>query len=574
MSEQVDGIAHAHPARAGHGGVDAERQGLGRLALAAVGGERLQRVEVGRAGVGVLRRDGAAADVSLRHDDRLAELDAAAEPAVLLVLVQAVDAEVHPKAAPVDLLAAGCPGQRAQGGRAQQTGPAAAHPVGRRAGRPHQPQAPPGEAGDRPTPGPVDHAHRDGHAPELRLQRAVERDLPVDRRAVGEPELEHVRLLVEARHQLLQCTEAFAVHQTAVLVDEEEGTVAGDAGLGQLALFELPQGKALDGRDRDPGDAAAAHALEDTRRMSRLRLTRQQILAFRRRVGALDERLPPGATSLRRAAWAGLQDSMPRAALLSLHARVEGVEPSTWEHPSLVQLWGPRYNTYVVAKRDFALFSLGRLPESGKGRLRAERMAERLHGVLAGARLTDREVGRALSIGASLRYAATTGTIAIRWEGARAPMVWAVAPPKIEPAAARRELAQRYLHVFGPATADGFARWAGVSRRAAADSFVSLEGSLLPVRSPLGEEWLLAEDEPAIRARDEVDAPARLLPSGDAYWLLDGAQRELLVPREDQRQLLWTPRVWPGALLVEGEIRGTWRRAHDTVRVDTWTRLR
>ena len=64
----------------------------------------------------------------------------------------------------------------------------------------------------------------------------------------------------------------------------------------------------------------------------RLELTRQEILAFRRRVGSLDERMPMSPESLRRAAWAGLQDSMPRAALLSLHARVEGVEPMTWDH--------------------------------------------------------------------------------------------------------------------------------------------------------------------------------------------------------------------------------------------------
>src|SRR5436190_17461625 len=97
---------------------------------------------------------------------------------------------------------------------------------------------------------------------------------------------------------------------------------------------------------------------------SRLRVTRQQILAFRRRVGALDERMPRGAKSLRQAAWAGLQDSMPRAALLSLHARVEGVESSTWDDPSLIQLWGPRYQVYVVAKQDFALFSLARLADN------------------------------------------------------------------------------------------------------------------------------------------------------------------------------------------------------------------
>jgi len=302
---------------------------------------------------------------------------------------------------------------------------------------------------------------------------------------------------------------------------------------------------------------------------SRLRVTRQQILAFRRRVGALSERMPPGSESLHRAAWAGLQDSMPRAALLSLHARVDGVESSTWEDPSLVQLWGPRYQTYVVAKRDFALFSLGRLPDNAKSRLRAERMAERLHARLDGTRMTDREVG----LGNAVRYAATTGTVAIRWEGARAPTVWTVVAAEIDPADACRELARRYLHIFGPATVGGFARWAGISRRSATDAFASLEGSLLPVRSPLGDEWLLAEDEPAIHAGETVAAPARLLPSGDAYSLLHGAARELLVPREEQRQRLWTPRVWPGALLVEGEIRGTWRRAQHTVRIDAWARL-
>lgn len=306
--------------------------------------------------------------------------------------------------------------------------------------------------------------------------------------------------------------------------------------------------------------------------MATLRLTRQQILAYRRRVGLLDERLPLSDESLRRAAWAGLQDSMPRAALLSLHARVEAIGPSSWEHPSLAQLWGPRYNAYVVAKQDFALFSLGRLPESGRARERAERMAAALHAGLGNERMTDREAGQKIGIGNAMRYGATTGTIAIRWEGARAPVIWTVPAPEIEPADARRELARRHLRVFGPTTAERFARWAGVSRPAAADTYASLEPELLPVRSPLGDDWLLAEDEPLARAA-VASAPARLLPSGDAFFLLQDEERELLVPREDQRERLWTSRVWPGALLVDGEVRGTWRRAQHTVRVETWSRL-
>ena len=306
---------------------------------------------------------------------------------------------------------------------------------------------------------------------------------------------------------------------------------------------------------------------------SRLNLTRRQILAFRRRAGGLDERVPMTPESLRRAAWAGLQDSMPRAALLSLHARMKGIEPSSWEHPALAQLWGPRYSTYVVPKRDFALFSLGRLPDDARGRRRAELTAERVHAHLGDTRMTDREVGRALRLGNSIRYAATTGTVAIRWEGARAPTIWAVPPPEMDPAEARRELARRHLHVFGPTKAESFARWAGISRRAAAGAYASLEGSLLPVRSPLGDEWLLADDEPVVLAAETAPAPARLLPSGDAYFLLDGAERSLLVPQADRRQELWTSRVWPGALLVDGEVRGTWRRSQHTVRIDVWGRL-
>jgi hypothetical protein len=243
------------------------------------------------------------------------------------------------------------------------------------------------------------------------------------------------------------------------------------------------------------------------------------------------------------------------------------------DDPSLAQLWGPRFSTYVVAKKDFALFSLGRHPENAKSRLRAERLAQQLQAHLGGGRATDREIGRALGIGNEMRYAATTGTVAIRWHGARAPIVWTVAAPEIDPADACRELARRYLHIFGPTTAEGFARWAGISRRSAANAFASLEGSLLPVRSRLGDEWLLAEDETAMLAAEAAPAPARLLPSGDAYFLLDGAERELLVPRADQRERLWTSRVWPGALLVEGEIRGTWRRAQHTVRIDAWAPL-
>lgn len=307
---------------------------------------------------------------------------------------------------------------------------------------------------------------------------------------------------------------------------------------------------------------------------ARLDLTPQQILAFRRRVGALDERLPRGPRSLRRAAWAGLQDSMPRAALLSIHARVNGTEPTTWEDPSLIQLWGPRYSAYVVAERDLAVFSLGRLPDDAGDRQFAEDRAARLHALLGGERMTYGEAGRALGVHPnSLRYAAPTGTILMRWDGARQPVIWTAPPPDIDPHTARLELARRYLHIFGPTSPESFAGWAGITPKRGIAAFDALRRSLTPVRTPIGHRWILTRDEPAFGATPGPAAPARLLPSGDAYFLLQGDDRELLVTDADRRRALWTSRVWPGAVLVEGEIVGTWRRSQNTATVQTWRRL-
>ncbi len=307
---------------------------------------------------------------------------------------------------------------------------------------------------------------------------------------------------------------------------------------------------------------------------TRLAVTRAQILAFRRRAGALDERLPPGPESLRQAAWAGLQDSMPRAALLSIHARVAGTGPAAWEDPSLVQLWGPRFAIFVIAARDLAVFSLALLPDAARRRHRAEDLAGRLAAAIGGARVLHGQAGDAVGVrdANQLKYAAATGTVLIRWEGARQAVIWIVPRPPADPRAARLELTRRYLHVYGPATPEAFGRWSAIGPRAAA-AFDALGGELVPVQAPAGPAWILASDEPGLRAAPGPAAPARLLPSGDAYYLLHGTDRDFLVPDPGRRDLLWTSRVWPGALLVGGEITGTWRRGGAVVDAQPWRRL-
>lgn len=161
----------------------------------------------------------------------------------------------------------------------------------------------------------------------------------------------------------------------------------------------------------------------------------------------------------------------------------------------------------------------------------------------------------------------------MRWDGARQPEIWTVPAPEVDPADARLELSRRYLHIFGPSTPEAFGRWAGIRSKEALAAFDALSTSLVPVNTPVGDAFILNDDEADLRSDGGPPGPVRLLPSGDAYYLLQGSDRELLVPDPDNRKLLWTSRVWPGALMADGEIVGTWRRSKTRVLIHPWHRL-
>jgi hypothetical protein len=302
-------------------------------------------------------------------------------------------------------------------------------------------------------------------------------------------------------------------------------------------------------------------------------LDRGSVLGFRRRTGSLDRRLPPGPASLRTAAWAGLQDSVPRAAVLSLHARVQGVGPLAWADPSLVQLWGPRYAVFVVAAEDRGIFSLGAQSDLASGRARSEQLADLLEAHLAGGREGYADAGHAIGVDpVSLRYTGASGRTLVRWEGAGKPLVWTVPRPDIDPFQARLELARRYLHVNGPASAQGFGWWAALAPGSARAVFDALAPELLAVRTPAGEAWALASDEPALRAPAGPPEPVRLLSSGDPYLL--AGDRETLVEDPANRHALWpNGTVWPGGVMVEGEMVGTWRRSGRRMTIRAWRPL-
>jgi hypothetical protein len=297
------------------------------------------------------------------------------------------------------------------------------------------------------------------------------------------------------------------------------------------------------------------------------------VLRFRARVTWLDGRLPAG--SWREAAYGGLQDSAPRAALLALHARVEGVRPGSWEDPALVQVW-LRWSDYVVPAADYAVFTLGTPPREPERAAAIEELACAAHEVLAGREVGTREVVAALSIGGRglLGTACAAARYRIRW-GARTVTLLPTERPDVDPEEARLELARRFLGWLGPATADQFAKWAGIPRAEARQTWAVLAPELVPVTMAGRARDALARDVEAL-THSEPQHGVRFLPAGDPYLVFDHA--EALAgrpppPTMDEAGAPLTTRLvnnLTSRILVDGRLAGAWGRAQERMAIHLW----
>ena len=119
----------------------------------------------------------------------------------------------------------------------------------------------------------------------------------------------------------------------------------------------------------------------------------------------------------------------------------------------------------------------------------------------------------------------------------------------------RAALVRAFVRVNGPTGRPQVRDWAGLGSRAVAGPWsalgtlvrVGLEGRRLQVPEALVEEL---RDAPPARG-------VVLVPPHDPY--LEQADRTLLVPDKARRQEVWRAVSGPGALLVDGEVAGTWR---------------
>lgn len=256
----------------------------------------------------------------------------------------------------------------------------------------------------------------------------------------------------------------------------------------------------------------------------------------------------------------------------------EGTQPDSWEDPSVAQVWF-RGSDYIVPRPDAGIFTLGSAPRDPERVRQLDRLADGVHRVTQGRIVTVREVTGLLGLAhqTHIRDVTLTGRVHIRWNASQ---IWIIPVdrPEIDAEDARRELARRHPHWFGPTTVARLARWTGVEARDAALTWASIEPELEPVDIDGAEgrrRYMLEADINALASAEPI-AGVRLLPYDDAYTKPDG---EVLVPDPSLRARV-LPLVGqstlghtPGAILVDGEIVGSWQRQQRKVTVHPWSKL-
>ena len=294
----------------------------------------------------------------------------------------------------------------------------------------------------------------------------------------------------------------------------------------------------------------------------------------------LAERLP--ARSHAAAAFGGLQDSAPRAALFGLHARMADVDPMAWADPALVQIWF-RGADYVVPRRDVGMFTIGASPRDDERRAGLDALADKVLAVLDGNPMRSRDLVAAVpelnTPGAGrLRALCVTGKLHIRWD-ARTVDVLPAPPLAGDEEESRRELARRFLHWLGPANALQFAKWAGVDPADARTTWNAITSECVDVATPRGTGMvMLAADEDALRTTTPVTG-VRLLNLGDPFLYPHGGLVVASAPAglaQRARDLGATSRVVNSLgcrVVLDGELIGSWGRAGRSFTVIPWRAL-
>jgi hypothetical protein len=287
------------------------------------------------------------------------------------------------------------------------------------------------------------------------------------------------------------------------------------------------------------------------------------------------------------------------AAELSIGRRIAGatrtdIQHALWEDRTLVKTFGPRGTVHLLPAADLPMWTgaLSALPSSVPAHPepvhfsaeQAEEVMAAIGDALADTELTVDELTEQIVertgpwAGEQTmeafqdrwpRWRQLTSTAAHRgllcFGPNRGPKVTYTNPhrwlPGLRPAdgeAALRALVTGYLHAYGPATPQHFARWLSIPPRRAVELFDELAGELEEVEVDGAPGWTLAGDT---TTPSQPHRGIRLLGYFDAY-VVAGQPREWLYPGPAATRAL-TPAGQAGnypVLLVNGVVGGVWHQ--------------
>lgn len=314
----------------------------------------------------------------------------------------------------------------------------------------------------------------------------------------------------------------------------------------------------------------------------------------------LATRVPAGRLAEQVGVICGAHAQVMAAAEVSVGLRVAGitradVRRALWADRALVKTYGPRGTVHLLPAADLPVWA-GALevavrPPTGMppgARLTDEQTDEVVAAVadaLAGDPLTVDELGDAVVArtgpwagdlvmpafnGMWPRWRQAIGTAANRGalcfgpdRGRKVtytnPRHWLPGFEPQAPETATAEVVRRYLHAYGPATPQQFARWLAAAPRWAVDLFDRLvaAGALEEVTLDGAPAWVVAGDT---AAPEEPAGAVRLLPYFDAYGVGCHPREKVFPGRAAERALAGGQAGPVPVLLVGGVVAGVWHQ--------------
>jgi Winged helix DNA-binding domain len=341
-------------------------------------------------------------------------------------------------------------------------------------------------------------------------------------------------------------------------------------------------------------------------------VTPAQATAFQLRRQHLEERGSGAALIRVLADMNGAQAQLLSAAELALWARIselagDRLASEIWNRKVLLRAWCMRRTLYLLPSRDAALYCRGTARRAekeirwmlahGASRNALETSLRELLDVLAspctrtelaellagrlGVKVESRRGGTGwgnraktpwirfggvpIPVGYALHLAGARGAICLGpAEGAEATYVradaWTGEWRDLAPSEAERQLAQRYLRTFAPATPRDYAIWTGMTLTDAKEIWGQISASLIRVDYAGREACALRADLPELQSSSLDQLSVRLLPHFDGF-LLGHLDHGNVVARPHHPRVYRAQGWVSPVLLVNGTVAGVWNLA-------------